>query len=80
MAAGNLSRRFSSNILRTVTVLSMISQAGVTFGLAALVRRSFPSFGAEVEVLIVAMVTVHELVGPVLMRRALVKSAEARAS
>lgn len=50
----------------------LISQAGVTFGLAALVRKTFPSFGPAVEVLIIAMVTVHELIGPVLMKRALV--------
>jgi Kef-type K+ transport system membrane component KefB len=56
--------------------MGLVSQAGVTFGLAALVRRTFPSFGSEVEVLIVAMVTLHELVGPVLTRRALDRAGE----
>ncbi|MFB1482643.1 cation:proton antiporter [Corallococcus sp. RDP092CA] len=59
--------------------MGLISQAGVTFGLAALVSRTFPSFGPQVEVLLVAMITVHELVGPVLTRRALMGSGEIRA-
>jgi Kef-type K+ transport system membrane component KefB len=58
--------------------MGLISQAGVTFGLAALVSRTFPDFGPQVEVLIVAMITAHELVGPVLTRQALEKSGEAR--
>ncbi|WP_164018092.1 cation:proton antiporter [Pyxidicoccus trucidator] len=59
--------------------MGLISQAGVTFGLAALVSRTFPTFGPQVEVLIVAMITAHELVGPVLTRRALAASGEVRA-
>ncbi|MBJ6762198.1 cation:proton antiporter [Myxococcaceae bacterium JPH2] len=59
--------------------MGLISQAGVTFGLAALVTKTFPSFGPQVEVLIVAMITAHELVGPVLTRRALSASGEIRA-
>ena len=57
--------------------MGLISQAGVTFGLASLISRTFPTFGPEMEVLIVAMVTIHELVGPLLMRRALVQSGDA---
>lgn len=64
-------------VLRRYLWMGLVSQAGVTFGLAALVGRSFPGFGAQVEVLIVAMVTLHELVGPVLVRRALLASGDA---
>lgn len=64
--------------LRRYLWMGLISQAGVTFGLAALISRTFPSFGPQVEVLIVAMITTHELVGPVLTRRALERSGEAR--
>nr|WP_153864796.1 MULTISPECIES: cation:proton antiporter [Myxococcaceae] len=64
--------------LRSYLWLGLISQAGVTFGLASLIARTFPEFGAAVEVLIVAMVTAHELVGPVLTRRALQRSGEIR--
>ncbi len=62
--------------VRELLWMGLISQAGVTFGLAALVGRTFPTFGPQIEVLIVAMVTLHELVGPVLSRRALVKAGE----
>lgn len=58
--------------------MGLISQAGVTFGLASLIARTFPGFGADVEVLIVAMVTIHELIGPVLVRRALTAAGEAQ--
>ena len=59
--------------------LGLISQAGVTFGLAALVARGFPGFGTEVEVLVVAMVTLNELAGPLCTRRALSRAGEIRA-
>lgn len=61
----------SEEVIRKKLWMGLISQAGVTFGLAALVKNTFPEFGENVEVLIVAMVTVHELVGPILVRRAL---------
>ncbi|MFL5348222.1 MAG: cation:proton antiporter [Hyalangium sp.] len=64
--------------LRRYLWMGLVSQAGVTFGLAALISRTFPSFGPQVEVLIVAMITTHELVGPVLTRRALARSGEVR--
>jgi Kef-type K+ transport system membrane component KefB len=64
--------------LRRYLWMGLISQAGVTFGLAALISRTFPDFGSQVEVLIVAMITTHELVGPVLTRKALERSGEAR--
>jgi Kef-type K+ transport system membrane component KefB len=62
--------------LRQNLWMGLISQAGVTFGLAALVSRTFPTFGPQVEVLIVAMITAHELIGPVLTRRAIQRSGE----
>ncbi|MCY1078067.1 cation:proton antiporter [Archangium lansingense] len=72
-------RRFSppeDPRLRRYLWMGLISQAGVTFGLAALISRTFPDFGPQVEVLIVAMITAHELIGPVLTRRALERSGE----
>jgi Kef-type K+ transport system membrane component KefB len=72
-------RRFAPSELahiRSHLWMGLISQAGVTFGLAALISKNFPGFGVEVEVLIVAMVTIHEIVGPVLMRKALKETGE----
>ncbi|MFL5319949.1 MAG: cation:proton antiporter [Myxococcaceae bacterium] len=65
---------------RRLLWMGLISQAGVTFGLAAIVGRTFPEFGKDVETLIIAIVTVHELIGPLLMRRALLQSGDAGAS
>jgi Kef-type K+ transport system membrane component KefB len=54
----------------------LISQAGVTLGLAVIVGREFPGWGASLQVLFVAVISAHELVGPVLFRRALTASGE----
>lgn len=56
--------------------LGLISQAGVTLGLATVARRAFPEWGVSLEALIVAMIAIHELVGPVCFRRALVRAGE----
>jgi Kef-type K+ transport system membrane component KefB len=51
--------------------LGLISQAGVTFGLAAAARRAFPEWGVSLEALVVGMIGVHEIIGPLCFRRAL---------
>lgn len=51
--------------------LGLVSQAGVTLGLAAAARRAFPEWGVSLEALVVVMVGVHEIVGPICFRRAL---------
>jgi Kef-type K+ transport system membrane component KefB len=51
--------------------LGLVSQAGVTLGLAAVARRAFPEWGVSLEALVVVMVGVHEIVGPLCFRRAL---------
>ncbi|HXF94639.1 MAG TPA: cation:proton antiporter [Gemmatimonadales bacterium] len=51
--------------------LGLISQAGLALGLATVTRRAFPAWGVSLEALIVTMIGIHELVGPVLFRRAL---------
>ena len=50
---------------------SLVSQAGLTIGMAVIVERSFPSFGAAFRSLVIANVAVNELVGPVLFKFAL---------
>lgn len=74
-------RRFSppeDSRMRQYLWMGLISQAGVSFGLASLISRTFPGFGPQVEVLIVAMITVNQLIGPILTRRALERSGEVR--
>lgn len=59
--------------------LGLISQAGVALGLATVVRRAFPEWGVSLEAFVLAMIGVHEMVGPVLLRRALQRAADQEA-
>ncbi len=54
----------------------LVAQAGVTFGLAALVAAEFPDWGARVQTLVVALGALHVLVGPMLFRNALAQAGE----
>lgn len=56
--------------------MGLVSQAGVTLGLAILINTEFPGWGARVYALIVAMITLHETIGPILFRSALMKAGE----
>ena len=56
--------------------MGLVSQAGIALGLAAVARRAFPEWGVSLEALIVTMVGVHEVLGPVLFRRALLHVGE----
>lgn len=56
--------------------LGLLSQAGIALGLAQIARRAFPAWGVSLEALVVAMIGVHELLGPVCFRRALVQAGE----
>lgn len=51
--------------------LGLVSQAGVAVGLAAVLRRAFPEWGISLESLLVAMIGVHEVVGPICFQRGL---------
>lgn len=56
--------------------LGSLSQAGVTLGMVTIVARSFPTWGAELKTFFVAMVTVHEIVGPIALNWALERAGE----
>jgi trehalose 6-phosphate synthase len=55
----------------------LISQAGITLGLVAIVAAEFPDWGPRVQVLVVGALALHELIGPVAFRYALSRTAEA---
>jgi Kef-type K+ transport system membrane component KefB len=55
---------------------SLISQAGLTLGMAVVVERSFPDFGAGFRALAIATVAVNEMIGPVLFKFALDRCGE----
>jgi Kef-type K+ transport system membrane component KefB len=51
--------------------LGLVPQAGGALGLAQVARRAFPEWGVSLETFVVAMIGVHEVVGPICFRRAL---------
>jgi Kef-type K+ transport system membrane component KefB len=57
--------------------LGLIPQAGVSVGLAQLLASHFPTWGGGARALILAVITLNELLGPILLRMALVRSGEA---
>lgn len=56
--------------------MGLISQAGVTLGLATLVAVEFPTWGVQVQTLVVALTGLHVLVGPILFKAALARARE----
>jgi Kef-type K+ transport system membrane component KefB len=54
----------------------LVSQAGLTLGLTVLVASQYPDWGVAVETLVVALTSLHVLVGPILFRRALEEAGE----
>ena len=56
----------------------LLSQAGLSLGIAVLVARFFPEFGAGFHALAVATIAINELLGPLLFKVALERVGEAR--
>ena len=56
--------------------MGLVSQAGVTLGLTILVAREFPDWGYQVQSLMVALIAIHELIGPILFKAALARAGE----
>ncbi|HDZ12508.1 MAG TPA: hypothetical protein ENH53_09830, partial [Bacteroidetes bacterium] len=65
--------------IRKYSWMGFISQAGVGLGLAILVERTFPGWGADFKTTILAIIAINQIVGPVLFKYALIKSGDARA-
>jgi Kef-type K+ transport system membrane component KefB len=56
--------------------MGLISQAGVTLGLATIVASEFPAWGPQVRTLIVALTGLHVLTGPILLKSGLQRAGE----
>jgi Kef-type K+ transport system membrane component KefB len=56
--------------------MGLISQAGVTLGLSLLVAAEFPGWGDQFVAVTTAVIIVHLLVGPVLLKVALARAGE----
>jgi len=66
----------SPEVVRRTAWGAFISQAGVALGMAELLSREFPTWGAELYGFFVGMVAIHELAGPVLAKWSLDRAGE----
>lgn len=60
----------------TLGWMPLVSQAGITIGMAVAVNAEFPTFGAQLAALTIACVGMNEAVGPVLFKLALDRAGE----
>jgi Kef-type K+ transport system membrane component KefB len=67
-------------VVKRYTWYGFISQAGVTLALATIVARTFPSWGVEIQAIIIAMIAIHEFVGPIGFQYALMRAGEVGAA
>ncbi len=65
-----------SPMLRMWSWSGLVAQAGLVLGLAALIAKEFPTFGAPFRSLVIATVAINQLVGPVLFKLALDQTGE----
>ncbi len=65
---------------RRMSGLGFITQAGVSLGLAGIILRSFPEWGAALSTTIVAVIALNQIIGPIAFKYALGAVGEARAS
>jgi hypothetical protein len=54
----------------------LISQAGFSLGIAAIISRSFPTFGAPFGALAIATIAINEIIGPVFFKLGLDRTGE----
>lgn len=57
---------------------ALVGQAGISLGLAVIVGQSVPEIGPALQTLLIALIAVHQLIGPILLRQALARSGEAK--
>jgi len=69
-----------SRVLRRVSGLGFLTQAGVSLGLIKMVSDRFPGFGDELATLLVAAVAMNQIIGPVGLKYALSRAGETRES
>jgi Kef-type K+ transport system membrane component KefB len=67
-------------VIRRYAWMGFLAKAGVTLGIANLVREQFPGWGLDVATVIIAMIAVNQLIGPPAFRWALVRAGESNAS
>lgn len=75
MRAGSTLARIPSAIGDKVW-MGMVSQAGVTLGLVLIIAGEYPTWGTSIQTLALALIAIHQLLGPVLFRTALARAGE----
>jgi len=65
-----------STALSGAAWMGLVSQAGVTLGLTTIVAGEFAGWGGRVQTLMVALVALHEIIGPMLFRAGLARAGE----
>ncbi len=63
--------------IRTWGWTGFISQAGVALGMAIIVERTFPEWGAAFKALVLAVIAINQIIGPVLLQTFLFRVGEA---
>lgn len=63
-------------ILYKNTWLGFITQAGVSLGLLSEVGRRFPEYGASIQTILIASITLNQIFGPIAFKYALKKTGE----
>jgi len=58
--------------------MAYLAQAGVSLGLALEVTRRFPEWGEAFVTVVVAVIAINQMVGPIAMKQALIRSGEAQ--
>ena len=66
----------ASHKIRKYLGLSLIPQAGVAIGIAQLVVKELPEYGASIQAVILCATLIYELVGPVITKYSLIKAGE----
>ena len=64
-------------VVRRYAWLGLMPQAGLALAIAELVRRTFPAFGNEAFALVVGVVGANQLIAPIALRIAFLRSGEA---
>ena len=54
----------------------LVSQAGITVGLASVLAAEFPTWGAQIQILLISLIAIDELIGPALFRLGLARAGE----
>jgi hypothetical protein len=57
--------------------VGLVPQAGLALAIALVLEKTFPSFGAQAAVIVVGVVSLNQLVAPVILRMVIIRSGEA---